>query len=281
MGMRKDLILSQEEIQRRRDSSRNRIDCTRKKTDSSLTTEDLLTIEKVESSLASFLKIDCDISISVIDFSDDVSELIGCLQCNNAVALHLVKFCRSIDEFEHLHADDRFILVKYNLITLFCILTCYRVKQPTQSSEDRARQEEKIKGEIYLLCNRSDYLYETVLNTGTTFSEIVENDSTLLSLLLVTLLFSKGLSFHENEPFLKDSLSVYRAQSFYAKLLWKYMMKKHGEAKACQHFSKLMTGIFRAQSSSVKVREFLDNRMTILDAVDEIAPLMQTILHIS
>jgi hypothetical protein len=281
MGMRKDLILSQEEIQRRRDSSRNRIDFTRKKTDSSLTTEDLLTIEKVESSIASFFKVDCDISANGIDFSDDVSELIGCLQCNNAIALYLVKFCRSIDEFENLHVDDRFILIKSNLITLFCILTCYGVKEPTQSPEDQAREEEKIKDEIYILCNRSDYLYETVLNTGTTFSEIVENDRTLISLLMVTFLFSKGLSLNENEPFLKDSLSVYRAQSFYAKLLWNYMMKKHGETKACQYFSKLMTGIFRAQSSSAKFREFLGNRMTILDAADEIAPLMQTILHIS
>jgi hypothetical protein len=98
---------------------------------------------------------------------------------------------------------------------------------------------------------------------------------------LATFLFSKGLLINENEPFLKDSLSVYQAQSFYAKLLWNYMMKKHGEAKACQHFSKLMIGIFRAQSSSVKFREFLGNRMTTLDAVDGIAPLMQTILHIS
>jgi hypothetical protein len=281
MGMRKDLILSQEEIQRRRDSSRNRINCTRKKTDSSLTTEDFLTVEKVESSFASFFKVDCDISTNGIDFSDDVSELIGCLQFNNAVALHLIKFCRSIDQFENLHADDRFILVKYNLITLFCILTCYRVKEPTASAEDRERQEEKVKSEIYILCNRSDYLYEIVLNTGATFSEIVENDRTLISLLLATFLFSKGLLINENEPFLKDSLSVYQAQSFYAKLLWNYMIKKHGEAKACQHFSKLMIGIFRAQSSSVKFREFLGNRMTTLDAVDGIAPLMQTILHIS
>ena len=59
------------------------------------------------------------------------------------------------------------------------------------------------------------------------------------------------------------------------------MVKKHGETKTCKHFSKLMTGIFRAQSSVAKFREFFGNRMTKLDDVDEIAPLMQTILHIS
>ena len=185
MGMKKDFILSQEEIQRRRASSRNRntISSTSDQTDSLLTSEDLLAIKKIDSSFSFLLNIQCNSFSSIIDFSNDTSELIGCLQFNNAVALHVIKFCRLIDGFENLDVDDRFILIKYNLLSLFCILTCYQVKQPTESAEDRQRQEEEVKHEIYMLCNRSDYLYELVLNIGITFSEIAENDRTLVSLL--------------------------------------------------------------------------------------------------
>ena len=80
---------------------------------------------------------------------------------------------------------------------------------------------------------------------------------------------------------LKDSLAVYRAQSYYTKLLWNYMIKKQGETKTCKNFTKLLTAIFRAQSAAMRFREFLSSQVTTLDAVDDIAPLMQTILHIS
>ncbi|CAF1470982.1 unnamed protein product [Rotaria sordida] len=86
---------------------------------------------------------------------------------------------------------------------------------------------------------------------------------------------------NENEPSFKDSLAVYRVQSYYTKLLWNYMIKKQGETKTCKHFIKLVTATFRAQSVALRFRQFLSSQVTTLDAIDEIAPLMQTILHIS
>ncbi|CAF1564195.1 unnamed protein product [Didymodactylos carnosus] len=120
-----------------------------------------------------------------------------------------------------------------------------------------------------------------VINLSVTLNDIIEEDDILLSLLIVVFLFSKGLSMNENELPLKDSLTVYQAQSYYTKLLWNYMIKKQGETKTYKHFTKLLTAIFKAQSTALRFREFISSQATTLDGVEDIAPLMQTVLHIS
>ena len=246
----------------------------------SLTIEDLEVIKSIYSSFSSIVN-ECDESTNVDDPSDHTSELICCLQINNEISLQIIKFCRLIDKFENLNADDRFIMIKYNLILLFCISTCYLFKQTNDCSPTREHEVAEEKRQMYKLCNQSDYIYEMVINVGITFNDIIEQDEILLSLLLVIILFSKGLSMNKNEPLLNDSLAVYRAQSYYTKLLWNYMIKKQGETKTCKLFTRLLTAIFRAQSAAVRFRQFLSSQVTTLDTVDDIAPLMRTILHIS
>jgi hypothetical protein len=111
--------------------------------------------------------------------------------------------------------------------------------------------------------------------------QITEQDPILLSLLLTILIFCPCLSMNEDEPPLKDSLAVHRAQSHYTKLFWNYLVNKWGEGQACKHFTHLLTIIFRMQSAAKNFREFFQGQFTTLNSVDKIAPLMQTVLHIS
>jgi hypothetical protein len=57
--------------------------------DTSLAVEDLFVIQNIESSFSSILKNKCDGFTNLIDFSNRTSELIGCLQFNNEIALLL------------------------------------------------------------------------------------------------------------------------------------------------------------------------------------------------
>jgi hypothetical protein len=75
--------------------------------------------------------------------------------------------------------------------------------------------------------------------------EIIKQDSTILSLLSVILIFSPGLSMNQLEPLLKDSLAVNRTQSYYAKVLWNYLVGQSGEDQAGLYFSRLLLLIFR------------------------------------
>jgi hypothetical protein len=111
--------------------------------------------------------------------------------------------------------------------------------------------------------------------------EITEQDAAILSLLLVILLFSQGLSMNEDEPSLNDSLAVNRAQSYYTRILWNYMINKQGERKTWKQFTHLLTIIFRIQSMTKKTREFFRVQHRTSDIMNRIAPLMQSVLHIS
>ncbi len=51
--------------------------------------------------------------------SDRASALISWSHFVNQMSLHFISFFRQIDEFKGLHADDRFILIKYNLLPVF------------------------------------------------------------------------------------------------------------------------------------------------------------------
>ncbi|UJR17707.1 hypothetical protein I4U23_004605 [Adineta vaga] len=286
MGMRKDFLLKQDEIQRRKNSSRSRnnsltydeIDrlfMNSDELDYSLTIQDWESINKIYTAFLSIIN-GCEDMTDFDDVSNQTSEIICCLQSNNEIALQMIKFCRLIDDFEKLNGDDRFLLIKYNLMILFCISTCTIMKPTDDGSLD-----EEDKRYMYIICNQSDHIYEMVINVGITIRNLIQDDNITLSLLLVICLFSKGLSMNENEPSLNDSLAVYRLQSYYTKLLWNYLIKKQGETKTCQNFTQLLTAIFRAQSAAKKFREFLSGQATTLDTVDDIAPLMQTLLHIS
>jgi hypothetical protein len=98
---------------------------------------------------------------------------------------------------------------------------------------------------------------------------------------MVILIFTQGLSMNEDEPPLNDSLAVHRAQLHYTTLLWNYLINKRGEIQANKHFIQLINAIFRIQSETKTFQNFFRVQMMSSATVDQIAPLMQTVLHIS
>ncbi len=45
---------------------------------------------------------------------------------------------------------------------------------------------------------------------------------------------------NKNEATWKDSLTVYRVQSLYTKLLWDYLINQSNEFEACKYFTELL-----------------------------------------
>jgi hypothetical protein len=86
--------------------------------------------------------------------------------------------------------------------------------------------------------------------------KVTEEDYTLLHLLIVALLFSKGLSMIEDEPLLNDPLAVHQAQSHYTRLIWNYLLDKQGEQKMIRQFTQLLSLVFRIQSKTKYVQDY-------------------------
>jgi hypothetical protein len=213
--------------------------------------------------------------------SDPASFLIFWSHSVNGIILRFIDFFRQIDEFEGLNADDRFTLIKYNLLPLFPICKCFYFK----SINDIHPKEDDIEKNNECHSSRSSGLSDEIRNK---FKDLVislitvtEQDPTLLSLLAATLIFSQGLSLSEDEPSLKDALAVNRAQSFYTKLLWKYLVNKYGEVQVCIKFTQLLSVIFKMQSAAKMFRDFFRVQLATPDTVSQLEPLIKTVLNIS
>jgi hypothetical protein len=245
-----------------------------------LSVEDWITIQSVRSLFSSTFQ-DDHVQCPFDDRVDRASAFISWSERANQVALLFINFFRQIGEFEGLHGDDRFILIKYNLFPLFPILRSYNYKVTGDCCSRGDNEEAARHRRFFMLCDSSTNVREKFVNLILSLVEVTEQDPTILSLLLVTLLFSQGLSMSEDEPSLKDSLAVFQAQAHYTEILWNYLVNKQGEIEASRCFTQLLTCIFRIQSAAKVFREFFRVQLIKTDTVDRIAPLMQSVLHIS
>jgi hypothetical protein len=245
-----------------------------------LSFEDWATIESVRSIFLPVFQTETCRCAS-LDLSDRTTALISWSQMANQIALESINCFRQIDEFESLDADDRFILIKFNLLSIFPVFKSISY-QIINDCFSHGNNDEAVKHrEFFRLCADPGVIRNTFVNLVLSLVEITEQDATILSLLVTVLIFSQRLSMNEDEPPLKDALAVYRAQSHYTRILWNYFVHKYGEIQAVKRFTQLLTIIFRIQSASKSIREFFSAQVLTSNIGDTMAPLMQSVLHIS
>ena len=240
-----------------------------------LSIDDLLSIENIRSKFDS-LFVQNATEFLTMDAPNQNSPIKLVLQVGNQVALLVINFFRQIEHFENLHVDDRFLLIKYNLCQLFPILKCARYPLvtdpfPFHNNEQRFNSS----GSSNEILDQSAYLADS-------FAQSTERDPVIVSLLTIISLFSEALPLTgTHQPLLKDSLAIFRAQSYYTELLWNYSLDKYGELKTGQKFTQLLGDIIRIQSVTERFRAFLREQFLSMDDHDALSPLLHTILHIS
>ena len=248
----------------------------------SLDVNDWLTIECVRLSFLTIFDVPTTQLTDVLDLSDRTSALITYSQFVDEIALRFINFFRQIEQFEHLNIDDRLVLIKYNIFPLLMTLKCFHYNPITDCCSPGTHEQAMKHRQFFLLCNQPMSLRDALVNMVLSLVEVTKQDPILISLLLIILIFSRGLSMSENEPILNDYLSVYQAQSFYTKILWNYLLNQTNETQAIQRWTQLITMIFRIQSVAEQIRQFIHRLcLNTTTAADKIAPIMQSVLHIS
>lgn len=245
-----------------------------------ISAEDRMTIQNLQSLFVSTMQDDNAHRFS-IDVSNRDAAMMSCLQSGDQTALRFINFFRQMNEFEGLDADDRFTLMKYNILPAFPIHKCFNYKPENHylSHEDN---EEAIKfGQFCQLFDQTYDIRGILIKLITSLVKLTKQDPTLLSLILIIVVFSQGLSMDEDVPALKNSLAAHRIQSHYIEILWNYLADEWNEEKACEYFTQLLSIIFQLQSSSKIFRDFICIHPITRNNVDQITPLMQTFLNIS
>ncbi|CAF1478779.1 unnamed protein product, partial [Adineta steineri] len=247
--------------------------------------DDWLTIENVRSIFVSNFQNNQPQSNDNNNNNDDVTDhdsaLVVWSHWASKIGLQLINFFGQIDEFEKLNDEDRFLLVKFNMFSLFPIFKCYIYKTADEYYLSEKNKREEGHCRPLQACSSRERIHENFQNIMLSLFPMTEQDPVLFSLIMLIFIFSQGLAMNENQPPLKDELVVHRAQNHYIKLLWNYLINKKGETYTYKYFNELLLIIFRIQIVSNESREYFRKQFIASNAMDKMAPLMQTFLNIS
>jgi len=248
--------------------------------DKYLSIEDRMLIEYIQSITMNCLKREV-IEYHPLNIYDHRSAIIHWSYIADERILCFVNLFRQINEFQNLNGDDRFVLFKSNLLYLFPIFVCFYYDRFNNRLLNEAFEVSSKRFEFYRLCFESDGLHILFLTTVRFITESTDQDFTILSLLILILLFSPDLLMHKNSRSLQDPLNIYRIQSNYTNILWKYLVDQQGESQATRKFLRILSSIFRIQFVVEKLFDFFQCEFVCFNLTDELAPLLQSLLHIS
>ncbi len=187
-----------------------------------LSVEDWLSIQHIRSAFLSAFQNDPK-NFPLMDLSNPDTALISWSYRFHDISLRFIEFLRQLDEFEHLNADDRFILIKYNLLPIYPICRCFNIESIDEHSWYNGIQiADRTPGQLLMICGASANIHQSFVNMISALIRLSEQDSTLLILFMTILIFTPSLSMNHDEPFLNDPLAVHRAQLHYTTLLWNY-----------------------------------------------------------
>lgn len=200
--------------------------------------------------------------------------------------MKVINFLKQIQEFSELHQSDRLLLVKYNLVILSS--TCYAFKfDPIREifyddtlNDSISPAEEAFavySKSLYTLC----YGYEfscSVISLLHAFHEIINKDPLLPPLLLLNMIFLKGLSANDDqEPLINDNQRVFTAHSKYTNLLFRYLIEKSSIELATIKMMRITTTLIKAQKAVQNLHDFIKDKVDI----NYINPLMKSLFNLT
>ena len=121
---------------------------------------------------------------------------------------------------------------------------------------------------------------DEIHSIGMKFTEELQtltlNDHLIFKLLILIILFSKGADTIESV--LIEPEKVFRIQNIFVDLLWNYLNVRFGADQISTIFSRLIFSLLKCHSLARKTKEEVVKKTA---QIDELAPLMQSILSIS
>lgn len=216
---------------------------------------------------------------------DKMSAYMNTLDIQNFAAVKLINFIRTIPEFENLNESDRLMLVKYNLTLLLTIRhaltfdTTREIVYDDNMNNSVSPAEEAFAHHcksLYILCYGYEFnrLFNSILHT---IVSLVDNDPIIAQLLMINMIFLKGLSATDDqESSLNDNQPVFHAHSKYTDLLFRYLIGKTSFKNATIKIIHIMELFIKIQRLSRDFHRYLKSKVDI----NYVNPLMKSLLHL-
>jgi hypothetical protein len=201
------------------------------------------------------------------------------LNARSVSAMRLLSFFKQIPEFNQLNVQDKFTLIKYNLMPLV-ILNCTLAYNTGTNTFMETETDAPLNSSIMIEYHGQE-VYMRIKKIFESFARIAQYDQRIIQLALIILVLTKGFSVNNssNEPTLNDGIAVYSAQNYYTELLWKYLETIHGCGKAVHIFNELVAHFISWQTLQGEIHSNLRNVLTPTE-MNELLPIMKSLLQI-
>ncbi|CAF3491941.1 unnamed protein product [Rotaria sordida] len=208
-----------------------------------------------------------------------ITALFQILNTKNTTALRLISFYKRLAEFDALNDLDKVNLVKNNLPYIFFfhgslgydpINDIYHEGILTNDTVLYGSDIREAHGnDIYLRC--------TLIMRS--LHSIVEIDRRIIQLILVILLFSKGLSnlINFQEPSLNNYQQVFHAQNIYVEQLWIFLEQHYGSTENVRTFTTLISKCLLIQGLFRDIQQDINEKIDIC----QVPSIMRTLMHLS
>lgn len=208
------------------------------------------------------------------------------MNLENFTSVRLIDFLRSVSDFTSLNDHDRLILVKYNLTSLLYVdgaLSFDSIHEVSNFNNacDAVSSEEKAFAnfckDLYGICYGSEAV-QVFLRLLRALAEVVDNDPTIAYLIMLIMIFLKGLSVDDDQaPLLVDPISVFHTQTKFTDLFFRYLLDKFSWNIAVIKTTRMVQQILKTQNLSRDYDPFVKSKA----ARFRLNPLMKSLLHLT
>ena len=226
-------------------------------------------------------------SVLSLDLAPDkMSAYLSTLDIQNFAAMKLINFLRQIPEFDQLNEFDRVTLVKSNLTLLFVVQHALTFDEQREIIYDLDKVGSILPTDeafahhcksLFILCYGYEFnrVFMSILRS---VSQLVDNDPVLVQLLMLTMIFLKGLAANdESEGSLNDPRQVALAHAKYTDLLFRYFISKYSFSISVIKMIRIVEIFLKTQRV---FRDFHQYIKTKIDA-EHVNPLMKSLLNLN
>lgn len=192
-------------------------------------------------------------------------------------SLRLITYLRKTPEFNLFDSEDRFTLVKHNLLVSVFIHIVLIYDPIADTYHEHNTEDPIFQGRDWIRVLGED-CYHKLTATAKNLIHVLEYDRVVAKLLIIIILYIKGFCGYdiEHEPSLINPSVVLNAHITYTEILYKYCIHQYGLTRTISLFTHLISPLLAIQRLAVKLKDIVHST---IDA-SQLTPLMQTVLQL-
>ncbi|UJR26343.1 hypothetical protein I4U23_007678 [Adineta vaga] len=193
-------------------------------------------------------------------------------------AMRLINYIKQTNEFQQLTSNDQLYLIKSNLLTTCFFHSIFIYDPRTDCYHEENTTDPLFSGKDWVKTFNKHFHIE-MKQLRKDFIDIFQLDDIVIKLFLLIIIFSTRIPLNECREYssasvINNSLDIFKAQSIFVDLVYRYCINQYGTSKGCTMFSRYILKLMKLQDLVDAIKHGIDNYVNI----EQVSPLMRSLL---